>query len=291
MNAQRFRAFSFVDQITHADSSGLVTGRFLIGSHLEHFPQALVAEAIGQLAAWQSMAQLAFRHRPVAALAGETLYHADALPGDVLTLKVTIDACDSDSVAYSGEARAGERLILQLNHCSGAMLAQEDFDDPALVAEDFQTLRSVGAQPGRLREVPRVLPPPPRPSSDGSFQTELTVPEQADFFLDHFPRKPVFPATLLMHALSWMLVAGAESMEVMAGSDRRARPRLKGLRRVKVRSWIHPGDQVSLKAEGFDPARDSQAVKLSASVNGKLVASAIGDMAPPAAEGPGADGP
>lgn len=272
MDSQRFRAFSFVDRIVSVEASGRVVGQFQLAHHLDRFPQALVAEAIGQLAAWQSMAQLQFQHRPVAALAGETLYHAEARPGDLLTLQVDLESCDSDAVAYCGEARCGEQLILQLNHCSGAMLPQEQFDDPSLVAGDFETLRGPGAEPGRLQQAPRVQPSAAEQQPDGSLLSALRVPDQADFFLDHFPRNPVFPATLLMQALSEMLV-GAVARAGQQG------PRLRAMRRVKVRSWIHPGDHVILKAEGFNPAEPSSPVKLTALSHGKVVASAMAELA------------
>ena len=45
--------------------------------------------------------------------------------------------------------------------------------------------------------------------------------------------------------------------------------------RVKVRSWIAPGDKVKLRAEGLTPEIGPKQVKLSAHVGTKLVASAL----------------
>jgi 3-hydroxymyristoyl/3-hydroxydecanoyl-(acyl carrier protein) dehydratase len=276
MSLQRFRAFSFVDRIISGEAPGTVVGTFQLGGHLGPFPQALAAEAIGQLAAWQAMAMLDFQYRPVAALAGETRYHCKITAGELMSLAVNINSCDRDSISYSGEARSGDRLILKLNNCSGAMLPQEEFDDPELVAEEFHTLRSGGAQPCRLAEVPQVMPGEAELKSDGTIESVLVVPERADFFQDHFPRKPVLPATLLMQALSSMLVDGLDRAH---SDDPTARLRLEAMRQVKVRSWIHPGDHVSLKAEGWDPALSVSKVKLSAHANGRRVASAVADVA------------
>ena len=95
MSLHRFSAFSFVDRITSIGSSGQIKGSFLIPAHLEFFPQSLVAEAIGQLAAWYAMSSLNFARRPVAALAGATKYHSEARPGERLSLEAIIESCDS----------------------------------------------------------------------------------------------------------------------------------------------------------------------------------------------------
>jgi len=76
----RFGAFSFVDRITHVEPGLRVRGRYHVPARVAEFPAALVAEAIGQLAAWASMAQLEFRRRPVAGLARETRFLRVARP-------------------------------------------------------------------------------------------------------------------------------------------------------------------------------------------------------------------
>ncbi len=277
MTSQRFRAFSFVDRITSRDPSGQVVGDFLIPQHAQQFPHALVAEAIGQLAAWHSMACLDFQFRPVAALAGETVYHSQPEPGDILQLRVGVESCDQDSVSYCGTASRAGQSVLTLNNCSGAMLPQQDFDDPLQVAADFATLISTGAQPARMASVPQVLPEQPTLQPDGRITSALQVPLEADFFGDHFPRKPVFPATLLMHALSSMLLQGLATNTALAPAQATG---LRAVRRVKVRSWIQPGDQVQLQAEGYDPQNPFSRVKLTAMVNDRLVASAVAAMGP-----------
>jgi hypothetical protein len=59
------------------------------------------------------------------------------------------------------------------------------------------------------------------------------------------------------------------------------------MRRVKVRSWIAPGEHVSLRAEFLPTERNPKSVKLTANNAGKLVASALLELAakvPPQAE-------
>lgn len=276
MTAHRFSAFSFVDRITSIGDSGNIQGLFRIPAHLERFPQSLVAEAIGQLAAWYAMSQGGFAARPVAALAGQTRYFSDGLPGELLNLEARIDSCDSDSVSYSGSARVGERLVLELVDCSGAMLPQEEFDDPSCLEQQFQLLKTTGARENRLMQVPAVMPTHLEADANGMVESDLMIPDQADFFEDHFPKKPVFPATLLMHALSSLLTE--QINRTYRGLDS-PRPTLCAIRRVKVRSWIAPGDRVRLRAEGLVPGAAPREIRLSARVGDKLVASALADLA------------
>ena len=63
------------------------TGKFSIPPGIESFPQCLMAEAVGQLAAWVAMSHIGFRGRPVAALATETRFARTANPGEELDLE------------------------------------------------------------------------------------------------------------------------------------------------------------------------------------------------------------
>src|SRR5687767_2637523 len=110
--AEHFAAFSFVDQITEFTPGVRARAQFTVPALLPAFPSCLVAEAVGQLAAWVAMAQVGFRGRPVAALANETRFHGEIAPGTVLELSVEIDSCDDEAVAYAGRATSGEGLAI-----------------------------------------------------------------------------------------------------------------------------------------------------------------------------------
>jgi hypothetical protein len=81
MMPDRFSAFSFVDRITALEPGTRARGRFAVPAGLPEFSTCLVAEAVGQLAAWVAMAQAEFRRRPVAALSGEMIVR-EARRGD-----------------------------------------------------------------------------------------------------------------------------------------------------------------------------------------------------------------
>ena len=86
---------------------------------MRDFPSCLVAEAVGQLAAWVAMSRIDFRGRPVAALATETRFHRDVRSGDALELGVEIADCDDHAVAYSGWARVDGATAIELVDCLG----------------------------------------------------------------------------------------------------------------------------------------------------------------------------
>ena len=272
MPLDHFSAFSFVDRITSIESNGEIKGYYRIPKHLDHFPQSLVAEAIGQLAAWFAMSTLHFTSRPVAALAGEIKYHRESKPGEIVDLIAKIDSCDCELVTYSGLAFSGGSLLLELKDCTGAMLPQAEFDDPKIVEKQFNLLRTIGARENRLAVAPYILGTDIHSDTIGIVKGLLIIPNQADFFADHFPNKPVFPATLLMYALTSMVI---ENINNIRSRPSTVKVNISAIQRVKVRSWISPGELVRLRAEALPAKRTPNSLKLTANVSGKLVASAM----------------
>jgi len=266
-----FSAYSFVDRIDAFESGRHAKGVFAIPASLAAFPAALVAEAVGQLAAWTAMDRIEFRGRPVAALATETRFYADAKPGDVLTLATDLFACDDEAVAYNGRASVGGKTVVELVDCLGPMLPVEEFDSPAALAARFDLIRGAGATPGRFHGVPfpQVVRTAGVPGVSAS--ATLHVPESAPFFGDHFPRRPVFPATLLLDAqIRLALEVAAEATHWPAGT----RPAPYRMTHVKMRSFIPPGALVDIDAEMAPPEAGSAMVRLTARMNGKVAATA-----------------
>jgi 3-hydroxymyristoyl/3-hydroxydecanoyl-(acyl carrier protein) dehydratase len=95
----------------------------------------------------------------------------------------------------------------------------------------------------------------------------MHVPASAPFFGDHFPRRPVFPASLLLDAqIRLALRLAAETLP----PGRRLRPAR--VADVKMRAFILPGHAVELEA-GIRSATDAAAeLTLAAIVDGKRVA-------------------
>jgi 3-hydroxymyristoyl/3-hydroxydecanoyl-(acyl carrier protein) dehydratase len=269
----RFSAFSFVDRITAWEAGRRARARFAIPAGLPAFSIGLVAEAVGQLACWVAMAQTEFQQRPVAALSGETRIVGEATPGEVLDLGVEIESCDQEAVAYGGWARVADTPVLELSRCVGPMLPLEDFDAPEAVRGDFETLCGPGARPSRF---PGITTPelslieriPGR-----RLRATMHVPASAPFFGDHFPRRPVFPATLLLDAHIRLAVQ-------LAGETLPAGQRLRPARLadVKMRSFILPGHAVEIEAAMRSATDEAAELTLAAMVDGKRVATGRMDI-------------
>lgn len=240
-----------------------VRGRYTIPPSIAAFPQSLAAEAVGQLAAWAAMAQLDFSVRPVAGLAQELVFHEACVPGDTLELDVTLESCTAEAISYSGTART-RGLVLELKHSVGPMLPMDEFDAPQAMRADFALLRGEGRKTGAFPGIDAPLGDLLHHEPGRSIEARLAVPDSVPFFADHFPRRPVFPATLLMHALThWAVELGGGPSAC----------RLASVANVKMRSWILPGQMVELKIDGTPEASGLQA-KLGARVGDKTVATA-----------------
>ncbi len=263
----RFSAFSFVDRITALETGKRARGRFAIPAGLPAFSTGLVAEAVGQLAAWLAMAHAEFRRRPVSALSGETRIVGEAAPGEILDLGVEIESCDQDAVAYGGWARVAGTPVLELCRCVGPMLPLEDFDAPEAVQGDFETLYGPGARPSRF---PGIMAPELSlidriPGQ--RLRAAMHVPISAPFFGDHFPRRPVFPATLLLdaHIRLGVLLAG----ETLPAGQRLRPARVAD---AKMRSFILPGHTVEIETVMRSATERVAELTLAAMVDGKRVA-------------------
>ena len=264
----RFSTFSFVDRITALEDGRWARGRFAIPAGLPGFSTCLVAEAVGQLAAWVAMAQAEFRRRPLAALSGETRIVREAAPGEFLDLGVEIESCDPDAILFGGWARVADAPVLELCGCVGLMLPLEEFDAPEAVRQDFETLCGPGARPSRF---PGITAPdlslidriPGR-----RLRASMRVPvSSAPFFDDHFPRRPVFPATLLLDAEIRLAVQLAE--ETLPAGQRFRAARVAD---AKMRAFILPGQAVEIEAEMRSATDGAAELTLAATAEGKRVA-------------------
>jgi len=276
--SERFRAFSFVDRITHC-AGGRIEGEYTVPARATRFPASLMAEAVGQLAAWSAMSTLDFAWRPVAGLAAETRYQRIVVPGQTLKLEADVARCDAEAVAYSGRAFLDGGCALELVDCVGPMLPMTEFDEPAAVRGDFETLRSTGAATDRFGGVPAPRIDVLDHAAGERMRATLHVPQadEVPYFADHFPRRPVFPGTLLLDALAGLAVQVAG--EALPGHTPTAlMPTRVG--NVKIRSFTAPGTALELEIELAEREADRARLKLSARNEGKTVATARIEVGP-----------
>jgi len=258
--------FTFVDHISAIDAER-ARGRIHRAEGAPPLPPWLVIEAIGQLAAWIAIRRTDFQSRPVAALVGEARVSSAAV-GGIVELEARIDRFDGRAVLYSGEARIAGAEVAALARSVGPMLPMDGFDDRAAVRQRFEVLCAAGS-PSEPRdiEVPRVV----LSALDvrgGSAHAQLRVPTTASFFAEHFPHRPVYPATLLVDGLNQLAMpVSANALGIAPESVRLTR-----MTNFKVRAFSPPGQVLDLTAE----ARPADVcVAMSAAADGKRVASCL----------------
>jgi 3-hydroxymyristoyl/3-hydroxydecanoyl-(acyl carrier protein) dehydratase len=271
-------SFSFVDRITEFEPQRRARGTLTLPTSVPRFPTWLLAEATGQLAGWLAIASADFLRRPVAALTHRAIFAPTPPSGAEVELAVEIERIESDLVIYGGTAVAGGATVVGLDRCLGPMLAMEEFDDPRRVRERFECLRDGGEagrdfRGGRDWELGY--------SITGAEYGErraamLVVPVDAPFFADHFPRKPVLPATLLLDALT-RLAAELAAEAIPRGRSASIRPRV--LRKAKMRAFVHPGDELAAGAQLMAVRESAAEILVYAKRAGKDVASARVELA------------
>ncbi len=266
-----FSAFSLVDRITDLQPGRRAKGRFQVPAKIFRFPSTLAAEAIGQLAAWNAIAHLGFRVRPVAGLAAEVRFGPQVQPGQSLDLETVIESCEMDAVSYSGWAEVDGVRVVELDHSVGPMLPLEDFDSPQAMRERFELLCGAGAPSGRFAGVPEPEMEIVEQVHEQSVRAKLHVPKQAEFFSDHFPRRPVFPGTLLLDAQLELALRFAAGWRRWPPGEKLAATRVPDM---KMRAFIPPGEILELRVDfaGSDEPNKARATT-GVRMNGKAVAS------------------
>jgi 3-hydroxymyristoyl/3-hydroxydecanoyl-(acyl carrier protein) dehydratase len=232
----------------------------------------LVIEAVGQLAAWIAMARGNFATRPVAALVGEVRLSGADLRGP-LALEARIDRLDSRAVLYSGSARIGDTEVAALRRCVGPLLPAKAFDDPAALRQRFAAL-CAGPLPAGTGGAEGALPRAELSAlalEDGTATAQLHVPTAAPFFADHFPRRAVYPAALLADAQNQ--VAAPLAAQALGVAPERVRPA--HVADFKVRAFSPPGQMLDLSAVAHPSADGAVAVAVSASVEGRRIATGV----------------
>jgi 3-hydroxymyristoyl/3-hydroxydecanoyl-(acyl carrier protein) dehydratase len=269
--SHHFRAYTFVDRITAVQPGVSVRGSYAIPAALAEFSGSLVAEATGQLAAWSALAAVDFKSRPVAGIAGLVEILAPVRPGDTLELTAEIESVDVDAISYGGTASVNGSPVLRLHHCVGPMLPAADFDDPQALRERYALLGGPGAAPGAFTGVPDLTLEKVTLVDGSTVRATLQVPMEAPFFSDHFPRRPVFPGTLLMQSKLSLVSQLAAQLPGPAGGGKW---KLQNVSGMKLRAFIPPGDVLQLEAKLVQLEGQSATVSVDSRRNGKLAGAA-----------------
>jgi 3-hydroxymyristoyl/3-hydroxydecanoyl-(acyl carrier protein) dehydratase len=274
---EHFRAFTFVNRITSIKIGQQVRGTYQIPPGLGDFPLSLVGEAVGQLAAWSAMAALDFKSRPVAGIAAKIEMLNPVKPGDELELAADLDSVDAEAVSYGGLATIRGKPILRLENCVGPMLPLEDFDDPSALRDRFTFLCNGGTSENAFQGVPAVTPQRTAGEAGKWARASVQVPESAPFFADHFPRRPVFPGTLLMHANLQLAAAFASELPLSAAGSVWT---IRSVQDVKLRAFTSPGELLESEAKLAESPAEAPVLSLETRKGKRLIGTARVNLAP-----------
>ena len=270
---QTIVSFLFVHRITELDAQR-ARGEFRCAAGAAELPVWVAIEAIGQLACWIAAARSDFTTRPVAAVVREgRIPHGMATAAtERVVLEAQLDRIDGRAVLYGGRALAGNTEIAGLGGCVGPMLPLEAFDDPAAVRARLAALRA-----GDTARAPLSAAGLPQPDlrdvaiHGSTGRAELWVPQAAPFFADHFPRQPVYPASLLAAAQNEL--ARRVAAAVLGAESEGVAPTL--IAGFKVRAFSPPGQRLELSAEARPPQGERAAVAVTVHGDGQRIASSV----------------
>jgi 3-hydroxyacyl-[acyl-carrier-protein] dehydratase len=102
-----------------------------------------------------------------------------------------------------------------------------------------------------------------------TIRTEARVPSACTIFEGHFPGYPLMPGVLLIEAMAqtsgWLVIAVTKFSRM---------PFFAALKEVKLRSFVHPGQNLSLSAKLLHEGSGYAVTKADIRCDGKLVCNA-----------------
>jgi 3-hydroxymyristoyl/3-hydroxydecanoyl-(acyl carrier protein) dehydratase len=150
------------------------------------------------------------------------------------------------------------------------MLPLTYFDDPEALRGRFAFLCDSGTDENAFQGVPSVLPQRVAGETGKWIRATIQVPKSAPFFADHFPRRPVFPGTLLMHANLHLAAALAAEL----ASETPAIPPIRSVEDVKLRTFIPPGELLESEARVVEPDGGPPFISLESRKGKRLIGTA-----------------
>ena len=271
--SDHFAAFSFVDRITEFEPGARARGAYRDPGRrrrVSAVPRRRSRRAAGGVGRDGA-------HR-LSRPAGRGARERDALPARrapgrrCSTSPSTSRAATTRRSPTAARREVGGARVIELDDCLGPMLPVAEFDDPEALAARFALLRGEARRRAASAACRCRRSCAPAACRASRRRGTLAVPADAPFFGDHFPRRPVFPATLLLDAqIGLALAVAAESGRFGAGGAARARA-------------DDPREDALVHAAGPDAgadarscaraATDTATFQLTAEADGKTVATA-----------------
>lgn len=244
-------SFNFIDQITQFENKKFAVGSKTISQdylpyciHDELAPMLLI-EAIGQLNAWITMEMNQFQVRPVAILFGEINLFEPAFIGDQLTVETELTRFDEQSSLFNGRVKKGKTILAEVIDAAGSFLDIHQFAFPEEYKVIFELLKSkrcVHHYDPRIKNSALFSYDAVENHTDTQITVIKTIPTDASFFREHFPKKAVLPISILLQNT---LELGKEFIKKQLAES----PVIKKIQlsRIKMRDFILPGDVLHIQ--------------------------------------------
>lgn len=234
---------------------------------------SIVGEALGQLCSWNVLKTTDFKFRPVGGVIQEIQMFEEAVVGDAILLESNIEALDVENplVSFSGRASVDGKTLLTVNNSLAPLLPLEEFNDINKVRMDFERLwHSNGVMKSVTHSAHYQFNYEKLTHDEKKLVTKKTISPSAFYLADHFPRKPVFPLSLLIQYNLHLALTELYPNE--------KKKRVCSVRKVKIGNFVLPGDEVITKLSVKEENQDRVIIRFHNEVNTKKVCIAEAEL-------------
>jgi 3-hydroxyacyl-[acyl-carrier-protein] dehydratase len=287
--------FLFVDRICELDKEQRVRAIKNIGweeDFLEEvfpgipiFSPAIVTEAAAQALSWLIVEARGFTVKPLITVLDSYVCHKHVQPGDQIEMEGVIESIQHESALASARILINKTPAIEINHGVCYLYPLAELEDLHNMQTQFQNLCAQGTAvtPASSLRVPLlthgVALPQGQPAIDRILECEegvrieciKNITMTADYFNDHFPRKPILPGVIIMDALIRCARILIDRTLAARGFDSKKAILLRS-QKVKFRKFVQPGDQLRLQVKLLDFQPQHSTVAAKALVQDKMVA-------------------
>jgi 3-hydroxymyristoyl/3-hydroxydecanoyl-(acyl carrier protein) dehydratase len=273
--------FLFVDRILDFVPGKSITGIKHVTLSDTYFTQtqgkfallhSIIGEALGQLCSWYVLKSTDFQLRLVGGVIEEIQMIGDAHVGDTIFLENEIPElnCEDRFVRVNARASVKGKPILLFKNGIAPLLPLEEFNDPEDSKKDFARLYRPEAHFDHSSDPEKFDYPLDNPTPElapfiydkilswkpgHELIAQKNISMTAPYFADHFPRKPLYPLSIMIeHNLHLSYAFFGKEMSKTIPLKKCLRPI--AVRKIKIGNFVQPGDSVvtriSLKEQKVD---------------------------------------
>jgi len=245
----------------------------------------IAAEAAAQALSWLIVEARDFAVKPLITVLDEYVCHKHVQPGDQIAMEGEVESFQRESALAHARILINETPAIEINHGVCYLFPLSALQDPADAQRQFQHLceKPFLTAPAAAQRSPLVREGAAPNLRDSGIDRIIFYEERqrivgiknitttADYFNDHFPRKPLLPGVVIMDALIGcarilinraLTAHGWEQMQAV----------LVRAHKVKFRRFVQPGDQLVVQVQMGEFTEQQSMVHAKALVHDKVAA-------------------